>query len=171
MADGITADDFRRALGGWASGVTVITSGRAPDFHGMTASSFASLSLNPPLILVCVDNRAHMRALLDTVGAFTVNILAADQGEVSRYFANRNRPAPPEEMAAIPYTVGATGTPQITGAAAALDCTVEQVADGGDHRIYMGRIIAADVREEAEPLLFYRGQYGQFRGQHRGGGG
>ena len=159
MAEAFDSRTFRNALGLFATGVTVVTSGRPPNFHGMTVNAFSSLSLDPPLVLVCVDKKANMLDELRDTGAFTLNILSADQERLSSYFADSKRPLGPQEFADIPYTLGETGTPHLPGAICSLDCVVHSVAPGGDHDIYVGEVKALALNSDQDPLLFYAGRY------------
>ncbi len=151
--------EFRDACGLFATGVTVLTSGKAPSFHGMSANAFSSLSLDPPLVLVCIDKKTHMLEVLQETGAFTVNVLSREQEKLCRYFASSDRTYGPEEFADVRYSIGATGTPRLDGAICVLDCTVHDVARGGDHDIYIGEVQALECLNEGEPLLFYSGHY------------
>ena len=151
--------EFRNAMGLFATGVTVVTSGKAPEFHGMTANAFSSISLDPPLVLVCVDKGTHMLEILQENGAFSVNFLTADQQDTSNYFANKERPHGEKEFADIDYTVGATGMPRITGAMCVIDCLVHSVTDAGDHDVYVGEVKAMETTPDADPLLFFGGAY------------
>lgn len=152
---------FRTVCGEFATGVTVITSGAAPAFHGMTANAFSSLSLDPPLILVCVDKGTHMLQVLQETPTFTVNFLAADQQPLSNYFAKSDRNYGPQEFADmdIQYELGETGAPRIAGAIGYMDCTVQSIAPGGDHDIYIGQVNACWCESGATPLLFFEGAY------------
>lgn len=150
--------EFRNAMGTFATGVTVITSGSDPNWHGMTANAFSSLSLDPPLILVCVDKGTHMLEVLQETRAFTVNILSAEQEETSTYFATSSRTHGAEEFAKTKYTIGTTGTPRIAGTIGVLDCTLHSVAEGGDHDIYIGEVKAFEIAG-GDPLLFFAGRY------------
>lgn len=150
--------EFRNVLGTFATGVTVITTGKDPMFHGMTAQSFSSLSLDPPLILVCVDKGASMVDFLNDCQAFTVNILSAEQEEAMWYFASKERPAPPDEFKDVDYTVGVTGCPRLKHATTVIDCVVHEVLPGGDHEIFVGEVKAFEELSQDEPILFYRGR-------------
>ncbi len=150
---------FRDALGSFPSGVTVITTGSDPNFVGMTVQSFCSLSLDPPLILVCIDKNASTLPLLQQTGAFTVNVLAGADQDASNYFASSKRPPPPRQFDDIPHRLGDTGTPRIDSAPMVFDCRLHDVLDGGDHVIAIGRVEAFEAQSEAEPLLYYRGAY------------
>lgn len=152
---------FRSVCGEFATGVTVITSGKNPSFHGMTANAFSSLSLDPPLILVCIDKGTHMLQTLQETNAFTVNILAADQQPLSNYFAKSDRNYGPEEFADIgaQYELGETGMPRIAGAIGYIDCQVYSTADGGDHDIYIGEVKACWSQPGSDPLLYFESGY------------
>ena len=155
----IDGREFRNAMGLFATGVTVVTSGKAPKFHGMTANAFSSISLDPPLVLVCVDKHTHMLEVLQETGAFSVNFLAADQQGTSNYFANSDRPHDETEFADIDYTIGSTGMPRINGAICVIDCLVHSVTDAGDHDVYIGEVKAMETTPDADPLLFFGGGY------------
>lgn len=144
---------FKRTLGQWASGVTVITTVREKVPHGMTASSFSSLSLDPPLVLVSVDQRARLHQVLPEIGRYGVSILAKGQDLLSTHFAGR-----PDDSLQIPW-IEAEGLPFIDGALAHLACDVFSAVPGGDHIIYIGRITHAQVWPDREPLLYHGGKY------------
>jgi flavin reductase (DIM6/NTAB) family NADH-FMN oxidoreductase RutF len=150
--------EFRSVIGHFATGVTVITTAAGEEMQGMTANALTSLSLDPVMMLVCVDKDSHTHRLLDQGGVFTVNILAEDQEEVSRLFAKR---APPETGAlrGQPFTVGVTGAPILDGCLAYLECRVAGALDGGDHSIFLGEVVDGHVTGDGRPLLFYHGQY------------
>ena len=154
----IPPEEFRHSLSQWASGVTVITTRRPGGIHGMTASAFCSVSLDPPLVLVCVDRRNRTHRYLDENQAFCVHILAEGQEELSQRCAGR-RGDEGKELHDVPYRTGATGAPILEGCLAYLDCRVIYAHDGGDHTIFLGEIVAAGYREDAEPLLFFAGSY------------
>ena len=151
--------EFRNAMGLFATGVTVVTSGNDPNFHGMTANAFSSVSLVPPLILVCVDKNTHMLGVLKESGAFTVNFLSAEQLDISNYFASSDREKGEAEFSDINYTIGETGTPHIQGAICIVDCVVHDVADAGDHDIYIGEVKAITSTPEDNPLIYFGGGY------------
>jgi flavin reductase (DIM6/NTAB) family NADH-FMN oxidoreductase RutF len=158
----IGADDFRRVLGHFCSGVTIITTmdgeGRPT---GLTASAFTSVSLNPPLILVCVAHDAQSyRALADGT-RFAVNILAHDQEAISNRFATKPVSHAAEKFEGVGYRMGALGVPVLKDALAELECTVVHAYPAGDHTIFVGRVEAADARGDGglHPLLYYRGKY------------
>ncbi len=147
---------FRGVLSRFASGVTIVTahSGDGAD-HGMTVSAFCSLSLEPPLILVCIDHGTVMHGVLESAAAFTVNVLAADQEDLARKFSDPDD----DRFEGTSYTRGANGLALLTGAAAWLECVLTDRYEGGDHTFFVGRVEAADAGD-ARPLVYYRGGYG-----------
>lgn len=154
----ITDDQFRRTLAQWASGVTVITTPRPGGIHGMTASAFCSVSLHPPLVLVCIDHRSRTHRYLQESRVFCAHILAEGQEELSQRCAGRLGDEG-KELRDVPYRIGVTGAPILDGCLAYLDCRVLYAHDGGDHTIFVGQIEASDADEHARPLLFWRGRY------------
>ena len=149
---------FRQVAGSFASGVTVITTGDDGEFHGMTASAFTSLSLEPTRVLVCVDKKAETLPALQSSGRFVVNILAADQEQLSRTFASKDSPQA-HGLAGIDYELGELGVPVLNGALAYFECALAQEIDGGDHVIVIGEVENAGVGEIEDPLLYFRGRY------------
>jgi len=157
--EGFNSTDFRSALGAFATGVTVITSRGEDHAYGMTANAFSSLSLDPPLILVCVISGTTGAETIERNGSFAVNILGADQEPISRYFSWRDRPRGAEAFDEIPHGVSATGCPIIEGAAGYLDCRLADSHEAGDHVIYIGEVLALGYDSDVEPLLFHGGAY------------
>lgn len=154
----IDSATFRAVLGRFASGVTVVTM-RDDDErdHGMTVSAFCSVSLEPPLVLVCLDHDASMRPLLVDGSAFVVNVLAEGQEALSRRFASPDD----ERFDGVGFTRGARGAPLLDDALAHLECTVHARHEAGDHTIVIGRVESAVAREGTGPLLYYRSGYGR----------
>lgn len=148
--------EFRRALGHFASAVTVVTT-NLPDGKpaGITVTAFSSLSLEPPLVLICIDQRARLHDHLPSSGYFAVNILAEDQEAVSRRFASSE----PDQFREIGYTAGATGSPLIHDCVATIECKIVDRLPGGDHTIVLGEVEAATIHER-KPLMYFRGGYG-----------
>lgn len=158
---GVDTDEYRRVVGHFATGVTVVTAFAEDRQWGMTANSFTSVSLDPVLVLVAVERRARFHDAVVAAGSFGVNVLAADQEDVSRWFAWRGRPQDEEEAARWPHVVGpATGSALFTGALATLECTTYATYPGGDHTLVVGEVVGLDTpRPDAEPLLYFRGTY------------
>lgn len=154
----IDSREFRDWGGHFATGVTVLTVQVGSAVRGMTANAFCSLSLHPPLVLVCIQNGVSMHPFFEVAESFGVNVLASDQKSVSQLFAQHGEhPAP---MGGAPYRLGSLGAPILDGVMGWAQCRVEERYPGGDHLIVIGRVeeISTD-RPEAEPLLFYSGKY------------
>ena len=151
----IEKNELRRVMGHFPTGVTVITTfSKAGVLHGLTANSFTSVSLVPPLVLVCVDNRAESKPCFEETKCFTVNFLAEEQEDLSRRFATSGI----KKFEGVSYRLGANQAPILNGVLAYMECKVVAAYDGGDHTIYLGEIEQAETRE-AKPLVFYRGGY------------
>jgi len=163
MASLLDARGLRTAFGTFATGVTVLTVG-GPAPRGMTANSFTSVSLDPPLVLACVDRDANMHASLQAARYFGVSVLAADQEPVARHFADRSRAPGLAQFDAVDWLPGLqTGVPLIRGAIAWFECRLWDTYDGGDHSIFIGRLLAASRPDpdaaQPEALLFYSGRF------------
>jgi len=151
----IDRDLFRAVLGRFASGITVITARGADGTpHGMTVSAFSSLSLDPPLVLVCVGNEATMAPMLATATSFAVNILSDGQEALSRRFAGKID----DRFAGVGYQEGRLGDPVLDEVLAWMQCRIVARHPAGDHVILVGQVEQADTRE-GKPLLYYRGGY------------
>lgn len=153
---------LRRVFGVFPTGVTVVTTGgQAP--HGMTANSFTSVSLDPPLVLVCIDRSAIMHQSLITTGTFGVSVLAADQEDIARHFADRWRTLGWVQFDAVDWQPGRlTGAPLIAGSPARFECELWRSYDGGDHTIFIGKLLSLEwAAEHDDALLFFRGKFGQ----------
>lgn len=165
----ISQSQFRRALGSFATGVTVITVDLEGIVNGMTANAFASVSLEPQLVLVCVDRKARTHAHLHATKRFGVNVLAENQEAISEYYA---RPGPAHEQAereaGARFERTQHGTPVLQGALAYLECKLHDVQDAGDHTIFIAEVEDVVVREGA-PLLYFRGKYSQIGGPSSSG--
>jgi flavin reductase (DIM6/NTAB) family NADH-FMN oxidoreductase RutF len=159
QAEAFSSTDFRRALGAFATGVTVITTHGPGEQYGMTANAFSSLSLDPPLVLVCVKSGTAGSESIARNGVFAVNILGAEQEAVSRYFASKDRPRGEEAFRDVPHAFSVTGSPILAGSACHLDCRVTATHEAGDHVIFIGEVLALGLEEDARPLLFHHGQY------------
>ena len=155
----LNPSEFRKAMGCFATGVTIITVNLDGEVHGMTANAFTSVSLNPMLVLVCVDQRARTHAHLHAKKRFGVNVLAEDQKAISEYYARptRTHDRAAEEAGAI-FERTAHGTPVLRGALAYLECRLHSAQDAGDHTIFIAEVEEVVVRE-GDPLLFFQSQY------------
>lgn len=149
---------LRRTFGMFASGVSVVTvGGTAP--HAMTATSFTWVSLDPPLILICVGRSATMHRSL-SVGFFGVSVLASTQEQVARQFASTWRPLGSPQFDGVDYQPGRlTGVPLIGGALTRFECELWSTCEGGDHTIFIGRVLSLDPPGEDGALLFFRGHF------------
>ena|SRR6267154_434175 len=156
---GLTPSQFREALGFFATGVTIVTVDLDGEVHGMTANAFASVSLNPLLLLVCVDHSARTHAHLHSKKRFGINILSEDQRLISEYYA---RPAysheRAEEEAGARFDRTVQGTPILQGALAYLECKLQSTQEAGDHTVFIAEVEDVVVRQ-GDPLLFFRGKY------------
>jgi len=157
----VSGDEFRAALARWASGVAVVTAAAGDRIHGMTVSAFASVSLAPPLVLVCADKSSITLEVVEAGGVFAVNVLAADQEALSDRFASKKDEH--RRFEGVPWRRGVTGAPLLEGTVAALDCRVVAAHDAGDHVIYVGEVEAAEVRA-GEPLVYHSGAYRELGG-------
>jgi len=153
------AADFRSALGTFATGITVITTRGEDHLFGMTANAFSSVSLDPPLVLVCVISGTIGAESIERNGIFAVNMLGSDQEPISRYFASKDRPRGLEAFDEIPHTMAATGSPILEGAAGFLDCRLHATHEAGDHVIFIGEVLALGSDPEVQPILFHAGRY------------
>ena len=150
--------DFRKAMGCFATGVTVITVDQDGEVHGMTANAFTSVSMDPLLVLVCVDHRARTHAHLHAKKRFGVNVLAEDQRAISEYYARSSESHQHAEQAGARFERTKHGTPVLHGALAYLECRLHTAQAAGDHTIFIAEVEDVVFRE-GEPLLFYRGEY------------
>lgn len=155
----VTQEEFRKAMGCFGTGVTVITVDREGEVHGMTANAFTSVSLDPLLVLVCVDHRARTHAHLHAKKRFGVNVLAGDQRAISEYYARPQQTHQhAEREVGARFDRTAHGTPVLHGALAYLECKLHTAQDAGDHTIFIAEVEDVVVRD-GDPLLFFRGTY------------
>jgi len=153
----IDAATFRSLLGRFASGVTVVTTrDTAGDDHGMTVSAFCSLSLEPPLVLMCIEHRASIHDVLLAASEFVVNVLAEGQEPMARRFAEH----PNDRFQGVGYSRGVTGAAILNDVLAHVECAIAAHHPGGDHTIFLGEVVAGRARPD-RPLLYYRGGYAQ----------
>jgi flavin reductase (DIM6/NTAB) family NADH-FMN oxidoreductase RutF len=158
LVSALDATHFRAAMSRFASGVTVVTAvGSDGTDHGMTVSAFSSLSLTPPLVLVCIDKSATLLPHLLAGESFGISILAAGQSELSRRFADQDAP----RFDGVAVTRGSLGVPLLDGAVAHLECRRSAVHEGGDHLIVVGEVLRARAFVE-EPLVYFHRGYGKF---------
>ncbi|MFE9479938.1 flavin reductase family protein [Streptomyces spororaveus] len=157
----VSPAEFRAVLGNFASGVTVITAPPGEDEDGpagFACQSFASLSLDPPLVTFMVARTSTTWPRIARAGVFCVNILGAEQGELCRSFAVSGA----DKFAGVTHTPApVTGSPQLDAVPAWIDCRIQAVHTGGDHLIVVGRVVAMGAAGEGEPLLFHKGRFGR----------
>ncbi|MFJ8132880.1 flavin reductase family protein [Streptomyces hydrogenans] len=154
--------EFRRVLGHFASGVTLVTTVDGAGPTGFACQSFASLSLDPPLVAFMVARTSTTWPRIAAAGTFCVNVLGADQGPLCRAFAVSGA----DKFAGVEWSpTPVTGAPRLPGAPAWIDCSITAVHTGGDHLVVVGRVEALGADDgDAEPLLFHRGRFGRFSG-------
>ena len=151
---------FRAAMGSFPTGVTVVTVACADgSMHGMTVNSFSSVSLDPMLVLVCLNQASSGAGLIERAGAFAVNVLSAGQQDLSRWFASPHRPVGPAMFDGAPAEPGLLGSPVLAGTAASFDCRLWHIHRAGDHLIVLGEVVALVHRPDLEPLIFHAGTY------------
>lgn len=158
----VTVDQsaFRGALGRFASGVTVVTTVLDGVDHAMTASAFTSVSLDPPLVLVCSHKSSRFHDAVLESGIWGISILAEEGMSDSAWFAHKGRPLD-TQFENIQHHRGDSGVVLLDQSLAWLECTTENVVDGGDHTVLIGAVVGAGVREDIDdPLLYYRSHYG-----------
>jgi flavin reductase (DIM6/NTAB) family NADH-FMN oxidoreductase RutF len=149
---------LRAALRTFATGVTVVTSA-GDEPCGVTANAFTSVSLVPPLVLVCLSAESSAGRTIALNGVFVVNILSADQEWLSRWFASPIRPRGPSAFCDVPHNAASTGAPILDGVAGWLDCRVTGMHAAGDHTIVIGEVVCFDGDPNREPLVFHAGRY------------
>jgi flavin reductase ActVB len=151
----VTAEQFRRACGRFATGVavaTVLDSKAVP--HGLTVSSFTSVSLHPPLILICLGHAVTCIEVFRAATHFGISVLSADQRHISEHFARKGH----DRFGSTPWEPGETGVPLLPGAIATMECAVQGRIASGDHDILIGLMLRAHVAE-GDPLLYYASRY------------
>ncbi len=154
----MTPDDFRRALRRFPTGVTIVTTLLDGKPKGFTANAFASVSLEPPMVLICVNRQARSHPIIAAAGVFCVNVLALEQAELARRFAQKGSADPFPEIA---HHADRTGSPVLDGSLAYLDCTLAEEHTVGTHTIFIGEVVATGARDGA-PLGYFNTDYRDF---------
>ncbi|MHB0970123.1 MAG: flavin reductase family protein [Thermoanaerobaculia bacterium] len=149
---------FKQALSYFASGVTVVTTESGGHRYGLTVSAFSSLSLNPPLVLICVEKSVRAHDLIPKAERFAVNVLSSEQEAVSNRFASKVE----DRFEGIATHEGQLGVPLIDGALAAIECRLHDTLAGGDHTIFIGEVVNTEIHE-GSPLIYYRSRYRALR--------
>ncbi|MFD7020924.1 flavin reductase family protein [Streptomyces sp. NPDC059161] len=155
VQDHVTPDSFRLAVGSFCTGLTVISAMGSGGPVGFTCQAFTSLSLDPPRILVCPGRTSTTWPVIRGAGRFCVNILAADQSDLSRRFADSGG----NKYAGVEWSCPSGESPRLDGACSWLECAIEAEFDAGDHFVVAARVLALDTVEDREPLLYHRGRY------------
>lgn len=154
----VTAEQFKAALRCFPSGVTVITCRADGIDHAMTASAFSAVSLEPPLVLVCVNRAARFRQALLQTTSWGVSILAQDGADAARWFATSGRPLM-GQMERVRHHRGGSGVALLDGSLATLECSTQDVLAAGDHDVVVGRVSAAECSDQSSPLVYWQGDY------------
>jgi flavin reductase (DIM6/NTAB) family NADH-FMN oxidoreductase RutF len=154
----ISQDLFKRVMRHWAGGVSIVTTRRGDDIHGLTVSGFVGVSLEPPLVLVSIGHNQHSHAWIRDSGRFAVNFLRADQIELSDRFAGRQG-EDLDRFAGVDYRAEVSGAPILQDCLAWFDCRVAAAHEVGDHTLFVGDILAGEVLSDAAPLVYYNGDY------------
>lgn len=149
---------YRQVLGHFTTGVTVITAVVEDGPVGMAVGSFSSVSLDPPLVGFFAGKTSTSWPKIELAGAFCVNILGEEQEDICRRFASKES----DKFAGLGWSPAGSGSPQLDGAIAWIDCDIDQVVDAGDHVLVMGAVRDLDVGHDGPPLVFFRGGYGRF---------
>ncbi|MCA1590979.1 MAG: flavin reductase family protein [Acidobacteria bacterium] len=151
----ITQEQFRAALSRFASGVTVVTTKDAGgSLHGITVSAFCSVSLSPPMVLICIEQSTGSHNAFRESGFFVVNVLGSNQKEISERFASQMT----EKFERVELTLNLDGVPVLSGCLATLECRVKHAFEGGDHSIFIGEVEHCQVAD-GDPLIYFRSDY------------
>ena len=155
-------DLFKELMRRFAAGVTLVTFSEKGKFGGLTVSSFCSLSMNPPLVLICIDRKIVSHESLENATNFGVNICNSEQGKLAWDFAN-SKIDKNELINSLPHSLTDSGTPLLEGCLASMDCKITEKYDGGDHTIFVGQVEEGNFDENAEPLVYYGSGLGEFK--------
>ncbi len=158
----VTPEVFRQVMGHFATGVAIVTTRHGNDAHGTTISAVSSVSLQPPLILICVDRASDIHDLIRASGVFAVNMLHGGQRDLAVALSQKGTPEllAAHRLESLPYRIADTGAPLLTEHLAWVECLLETEIEAGDHTIYVGRVAGAGVRQVDDgPLLHYQGRY------------
>jgi 3-hydroxy-9,10-secoandrosta-1,3,5(10)-triene-9,17-dione monooxygenase reductase component len=153
----VSEQDFKSAMRCLVTSVTVLSTANIQgELFGLTVNSFASVSLNPPLVLFCITYKSSSLQAIRSSGTFAINILNHSQESISRHFASSGQ----EKFAIINYEIGSiSGAPLISDANCWIECSLEKEYEGGDHAIILGRVKKVTVNNDSRPLAYYNGNY------------
>lgn len=154
---GVTSEEYRRIMGSFATGVTIVTTAHDGELAGMTANAVSSVSLEPIMLLFCADKKSRTHDVIDAGGVFAVNLLTQEMQELSNRFA-RPGMSQDQQFGDVQYTSATTGSPILEGNMGWFDCRVVHRHAGGDHTIFVGEVVDAQYAD-GEPLIYYRGSY------------
>lgn len=154
----VSSDEFRNIAGHFASGVTIVSTADDRGVYGTTASAVSSLSLDPPMMLMCLNTTSATHDAVTRSKVFGISILASDQSALAYHFGRRG----PDKFTGVPHTVGAEGVPLVDGSLASIVCAVEETVRGGTHTVFLGRVLAAEAAAR-EPLAYFRGRLGRLK--------
>ena len=157
----ITDDTFKELMKRFASGVTLITFENEGILSGLTVSSFCSLSMNPPLILICIDKKIPSHDSLKNGASFGVNICTSEQGKLAWDFANSNVDKN-ELILSLNHRITDDKVPLLNDCLASMECTLKETYEGGDHTIFVGQIKSGYFSEKSDPLVYYKSGLGNF---------
>ena len=155
-------DLFKELMRRFAAGVTLVTFNENKKFGGLTVSSFCSLSMDPPLVLICIDRKIVSHDSLEKADTFGVNICNSEQGKLAWDFAN-SKIDKNELIKSLPHTLTELGTPLLEGCLATMECKITKKYDGGDHTIFIGQVEEGKFDENAKPLVYYGSGLGEFK--------
>ena len=158
----ITDDTFKELMKRFASGVTLITFENEGKYSGLTVSSFCSLSMNPPLVLICIDKKIPSHKSLKNGTAFGVNICTSEQGKLAWDFANSNVDKN-ELILSLDHRITDDKVPLLNDCLASMECTIKETYEGGDHTIFIGQIESGHFDEKSDPLIYYKSGLGDFK--------
>jgi 4-nitrophenol 2-monooxygenase / 4-nitrocatechol 4-monooxygenase, reductase component len=148
---------FREVISNFMSGVVIVTARHQDSIQGMTVSAISSLSLDPPMLVICLNRKARTQDLVHQAGAFAVNILGEEQGHLADRFASKHD----DRFAGVGHHPGLTGAPVLDGVLGVVECRVDEAVTGGSHRVFLGRVVHAEAGE-GTPLAYYQGKFGRF---------
>ena len=157
----VSDETFKELMKRFAAGVTLVTFNEKNTFGGLTVSSFCSLSMTPPLVLICIDRNIASHDSLKKISNFGVNICTSKQGKLAWDFANSNIDKN-ELIKSLNPDITDNGTPLLKDCLASMDCTIKEKYEGGDHTIFVGQIESGNFDENAEPMVYYSSGLGKF---------
>ena len=158
----LTSDELRSVLRKWASGVTIVTTAHEGVLHGMTVSSFSSVSLEPPLVSLNIERRTRTHALMNVAGVFGVSILARDQKNLALRFGG-GVPDLEERLKGVEYHLSELGIPLLDGCLANLECSTHSTLPAGTHTVFVGEVLAWNIQDGKDPLVYWQRQFGVFK--------